>query len=64
MAFQPLSPKVIRSGREVFDGGLERVTGGEDHFASAPDRWGFYIENNNSTLPALDKVMDVIHWNE
>ena len=34
------------------------------HFSSAPDRWGFYIENNNSTFPALDQVMDVIHWSE
>jgi len=34
------------------------------HFTSAPDRWGFYVENNNSSPPALDQVMDVLHWSE
>jgi len=34
------------------------------HFTTAPDRWGCYIENNNSNAPFLDQVMDIIHWSE
>lgn len=34
------------------------------HFTSRPDQWGFYIENNNSDAPALDLVMDILHWGE
>ena len=34
------------------------------HFTTAPDQWGFYIENNNSSAPVLDQVMDILHWSE
>lgn len=34
------------------------------HFTTAPDQWGFYIENNNSNAPVLDQVMDILHWSE